>query len=115
MLRLLISAAARLPFHPFLAVLAALALASSVAEAAPDKAALLKGAQTEGVVIVHGPPGRQYEKLLSKGFEESHPSIQVEYSDANNPPPSPSCSASGRPIFSCGTCGWADRRPSCRN
>lgn len=84
MLRLLLGAAARLPFHRFLTVLAAVALASSMAEAAPDKAALLKAAQAEGLVIVHGAPGRQYEKLLSKGFEESHPGIRVEYSGANN-------------------------------
>jgi ABC-type Fe3+ transport system substrate-binding protein len=84
MLGLLLSAATRLSLHLFVAVLAGLIATGGAAQAAPDKAALLKGAQAEGVVIVHGPPGRQYEKLLSKGFEESHPGIRVEYSGANN-------------------------------
>jgi iron(III) transport system substrate-binding protein len=52
--------------------------------AAADPAATLKAAQAEAVVIVHGPPGRAYEAALTKGFEQSHPGIKVEYSGANN-------------------------------
>jgi iron(III) transport system substrate-binding protein len=52
--------------------------------AAPDKAATLKAAQSEGVVIVHGAPGRAYEQALSKGFEQANSGIRVEYSGANN-------------------------------
>lgn len=72
---------------PLLTVLAIGMMASigiSPAIAAPDLASLLKAAQVEGVVIVHGPPGRHYEKLLTKGFEDSFPGIKVEFSGANN-------------------------------
>ncbi|MGE5539506.1 MAG: extracellular solute-binding protein [Gemmatimonas sp.] len=62
----------------------ALALATGSAVAAPDRAATLKAAQTEAVVVVHGPPGRAYEAALTKGFEETNPGIKVEYSGANN-------------------------------
>jgi ABC-type Fe3+ transport system substrate-binding protein len=54
------------------------------AAAAPDIAETLKAAQLETVVVVHGPPGRAYEAALTKGFEEHHPGIKVEYSGANN-------------------------------
>ena len=72
---------------PLLTVLAGLALLLAPqlpAAAAPDRASLLQAAQAEGIVVVHGPPGRHYEKLLSKGFEDSHPGIKVEFSGANN-------------------------------
>ena len=72
------------PFLTILIGLAGLLAHVPVAAAAPDKAALLKAAQAEGVVVVHGPPGRQYEKLLSKSFEEAYPGVKVEYSGANN-------------------------------
>ena len=61
-----------------------LALTGRAAVAADDKAALIKAAQAEGVVIVHGPPGRTYEGQLSKAFEAAYPGIRVEYSGANN-------------------------------
>ena len=73
-----------LPVLTIIAALVGLLVPRAPASAAPDKAALLKAAQAEGVVVVHGPPGRQYEKLLSKSFEEKHPGITVEYSGANN-------------------------------
>lgn len=58
--------------------------AASAVRAAPDPAATLAAARAEGVVIVHGAPGRAYEQALSKGFERSNPGIRVEYSGANN-------------------------------
>ena len=63
--------------------LGALSIACPVT-AAPDPAATLKSAQAEAVVVVHGPPGRAYEAALTKGFEQGHPGIKVEYSGANN-------------------------------
>ncbi|HTI87994.1 MAG TPA: extracellular solute-binding protein [Alphaproteobacteria bacterium] len=60
------------------------ALLAHPASAAPDPAATLKAAQTEGTVVVHGPPGRAYEAALTKGFEQANPGIKVEYSGANN-------------------------------
>jgi iron(III) transport system substrate-binding protein len=77
-----------LPFaRPLLRLLGAavvLCIAAGPSSAAPDPAATLAAAQAEGVVIVHGAPGRSYEQALSKGFEQSHPGIRVEYSGANN-------------------------------
>jgi ABC-type Fe3+ transport system substrate-binding protein len=69
-----------------LLAVAVVALGSGVhaAFAAPDTTSTLAAARTEGVVIVHGAPGRAYEAALSKGFEQSHPGIRVEYSGANN-------------------------------
>lgn len=72
------------PIYCSLAYISGLSVAGSPAYAAPDKAARLKATQADSGVIVHGTPGRHYEKHLSRGFEESHSGIRDEYSGTNN-------------------------------
>lgn len=49
-----------------------------------DWATVLEKAKQEGVVVVHGAPGRRYAAVLQGAFQQKYPDISVEFSGASN-------------------------------
>src|SRR5437868_7281129 len=68
--------------RPLAAVLAAVLLPFAVA--AEERAELLAKAKQEGVVVVHGAPGKTYNAALVTAFNKSYPDIKVQFSGAAN-------------------------------
>ena len=54
------------------------------AAAAEEWGEIVAKAKQEGVVVVHGAPGRTYNKALVADFNESYPDIKVQFSGAAN-------------------------------
>jgi len=46
--------------------------------------AIVAKARAEGVVVVHGAPGKSYEAALVTAFNKTHPDIKVQFSGAAN-------------------------------
>jgi iron(III) transport system substrate-binding protein len=63
-------------------VLAALGGAAAAADQAWDQ--IVEKAKKEGVVVVHGAPGKNYEAALTAGFQKTYPEIKVRFSGASN-------------------------------
>ena len=65
------------------ATVAAALLAVSIlpgAAQADDWATVLTNARSEGVVVVHGTPGKSYNAASVAGFNKSYPEIKVQFS-----------------------------------
>lgn len=60
-------------------VIAASCFAIAPALAAESWASIVAKANKEGVVAVHGAPGRSYETALETAFQKSHPHIKVAF------------------------------------
>ncbi len=52
--------------------------------AADDWATIVAKAKKEGVVVVHGAPGKRYREALVTSFNKSYPDIKVKFSGARN-------------------------------
>ena len=72
----------------FFGAIGAVCLAFSAAAQAPvdlsDWATVLNKAKQEGVVVVHGAPGRRYAAVLQGVFQKKYPDIRVEFTGASN-------------------------------
>lgn len=68
------------------ATAAALTLGFSAASAVAleDWTTVLAKAKQEGVVVVHGAPGKRYAEALVAAFNTSYPDIKVQFSGASN-------------------------------
>jgi iron(III) transport system substrate-binding protein len=64
-----------------IALVAALALPSG-AHALDDWATVVANAKKEGVVVVHGAPGKGYNAILVGAFSRAYPDIKVQFSGA---------------------------------
>jgi iron(III) transport system substrate-binding protein len=65
-------------------LIAAGALLASAASAAPDWPAVLAAAKQEGVVVIHGAPGKTYNAAMVAAFNKTYPDIKVQFSGAAN-------------------------------
>ncbi|MGE5539502.1 MAG: ABC transporter substrate-binding protein [Gemmatimonas sp.] len=63
-------------------LVAALTLVASAARAADDWNTVLANARKEGVVVVHGAPGKGYNTILVGAFSKAYPDIKVQFSGA---------------------------------
>jgi iron(III) transport system substrate-binding protein len=74
-------------FH-FRAALVGLILAiawpSGSAHALDDWNSVLEKARQEGLVVVHGAPGKSYADAMVGAFNKAHPDIRVQFSGASN-------------------------------
>jgi iron(III) transport system substrate-binding protein len=74
-------------FH-FRAALVGLILAmawpSGLANALDDWNAVVAKARQEGLVVVHGAPGKSYADAMVGAFNKAHPDIRVQFSGASN-------------------------------
>jgi iron(III) transport system substrate-binding protein len=61
-----------------------LLLPPTAAFALDDWATVLANAKKEGVVVVHGAPGKGYNHVLVGAFNKAHPDIKVQFSGANS-------------------------------
>ncbi|MQA64601.1 MAG: hypothetical protein GEU76_01670 [Alphaproteobacteria bacterium] len=74
-------------FHNQLALVGAiLAIAwpSGSAHALEDWNSVLAQARQEGLVVVHGAPGKSYADAMVRAFNKAHPDIRVQFSGASN-------------------------------
>ena len=53
------------------------------ARAADDWSAIVAKAKEEGVVVVHGAPGKNYRAVLVTAFNKAYPDIKIQFSGAN--------------------------------
>lgn len=60
------------------------AWASSPAAAIQNWDEVVAKAKKEGLVVVHGAPGRSYEAALTTGFQKLYPEIKIRFSGASN-------------------------------
>lgn len=60
-----------------------LLLSLAAARAADDWNAIVAKAKEEGIVVVHGAPGRNYRAVLVTAFNKAYPDIKVQFSGAN--------------------------------
>lgn len=60
-----------------------LAVGSAHAALDEDWTAVIAKAEKEGLVVVHGAPGRRYRAALVGGFNKAYPNIKVEFSGAS--------------------------------
>ncbi len=67
----------------FLAGLLVLAVLCGRAVAEPDWDALVKAANAEGEVDVHGGPGKLYEEVMTEGFRRAYPQIKMNFSGSS--------------------------------
>ena len=67
----------------FLAGLLVLAVLCGRAVAGPDWDALVKAANAEGEVDVHGGPGKLYEEVMTEGFRRAYPQIKMNFSGSS--------------------------------
>ncbi len=72
-----------------LAGVAGLSLAMSIPVAAQSMAindwnGVVAKAKQEGLVVVHGAPGRRYAEVFVKAFNKAYPDIRVQFSGASN-------------------------------
>jgi iron(III) transport system substrate-binding protein len=58
--------------------------ASGSAAALEDWKTVLAKAKKEGVVVVHGAPGKRYRAVFVKAFQKAHPDIKIKFSGASN-------------------------------
>ena len=58
--------------------------ASGGAAALEDWKTVLAKAKKEGVVVVHGAPGKRYRSVFVKAFRKAHPDIKIKFSGASN-------------------------------
>src|SRR5262249_6374563 len=65
-----------------IATLAALVFGSSTA-GADDWVNVLAKAKQEGLVVVHGAPGKSYAKALQDDFSKAYPDIKIQFSGAS--------------------------------
>lgn len=61
-----------------------LGLSASSALALDDWNTVLAKAKQEGVVVVHGAPGKRYAEALVTAFNKAYPDIKVQFSGASN-------------------------------
>jgi iron(III) transport system substrate-binding protein len=66
-----------------LALALAAALLGPAAAAEPGWDALVKAADAEGEVDVHGGPGKLYEEVLTEGFRRAYPGIKINYNGSS--------------------------------
>lgn len=62
----------------------AITLMSGGAQALEDWNTVLTKARQEGIVVVHGAPGKRYADALVGAFNKAHPDIRVQFSGASN-------------------------------
>jgi iron(III) transport system substrate-binding protein len=64
----------------------ALAVTTGSANAALDEdwKTVLAKAKKEGLVVVHGAPGKRYRKVFLNGFRDAYPDIKIKFSGASN-------------------------------
>jgi len=65
-----------------IATVAALIFGSGTA-GADDWANVLAKAKQEGLVVVHGAPGKSYAKALQDDFSKAYPDIKIQFSGAS--------------------------------
>ena len=63
---------------------ALVAFASGGAFALESWNTVLAKAKKEGVVVVHGAPGKRYRAVFVKAFRKEHPDIKIKFSGASN-------------------------------
>jgi iron(III) transport system substrate-binding protein len=63
---------------------ALVAFASGGAAALENWNTVLAKAKKEGVVVVHGAPGKRYRAVFVKAFRKAHPDIKIKFSGASN-------------------------------
>jgi iron(III) transport system substrate-binding protein len=66
-----------------LLLIASMGLLPVGARAADDWATTVAKAKQEGLVVVHGGPGRAYNAVLVDAFNKAYPDIKVQFSGAN--------------------------------
>jgi iron(III) transport system substrate-binding protein len=59
-------------------------LVSAEARALEDWNTVVAKAKQEGLVVVHGAPGRSYADVMVKAFNKAYPEIRVKFSGASN-------------------------------
>jgi iron(III) transport system substrate-binding protein len=64
--------------------LLALSAPAARAELNEDWASVVAKARKEGLVVVHGGPGKRYAAALVKAFNKAYPDIKVQFSGASN-------------------------------
>lgn len=65
------------------AMAVSLSLPAGVALALEDWNTVLAKAKQEGIVVVHGAPGKRYAEALVAGFNKAYPDIRVQFSGAS--------------------------------
>jgi iron(III) transport system substrate-binding protein len=62
----------------------ALGIPGAFAALEEDWSTVLAKAKKEGVVVVHGAPGKRYRDVFVKAFRKAHPDIKIKFSGASN-------------------------------